>query len=197
MNEIQPTLPTPARLELRNLCVEVSDTFCLDNICLSLIPGHVHILMGENGSGKSSLIHAIAGNLKACGGQILFEGQLVQFNTPADAKALGIATAYQNANLFHNLTVAENIFVDRLPRQAGGLRPIDWARLYADTDRLLARLGFAIPSHKRVGQLNVARQQQRPQDQRRAQNRQYASHERVTDAGQRTHAPTRHAPERQ
>ncbi|NCB00134.1 MAG: ATP-binding cassette domain-containing protein, partial [Clostridia bacterium] len=57
----------PVRLELKNLCVEVSETFRLEDIHLSLIPGHVHILMGENGSGKSSLIHAIAGNLKACG----------------------------------------------------------------------------------------------------------------------------------
>ncbi|NCC76424.1 MAG: sugar ABC transporter ATP-binding protein [Clostridia bacterium] len=156
MSGMQPADLPPARLELKNLCVEVSDTFRLEGIHLALVPGHVHILMGENGSGKSSLIHTIAGNLMACGGQILFDGQVVQFNSPADAKALGIATAYQNANLFHNLTVAENIYVERLPRQSSGLKAIDWARLYADTDRLLARLGFDIPAHKRVGQLNVA-----------------------------------------
>lgn len=156
MNAKDPVQTVDTRLELRHICVEVSETFHLDDIHLTLIPGHVHILMGENGSGKSSLINTIAGNLKPCGGQIVFEGHTVQFNSPADAKELGIATAYQSANLFHNLTVAENIFVDRLPRTPSGLRAIDWARLYADADRLLARLGFTLPAHKRVGQLNVA-----------------------------------------
>jgi ribose transport system ATP-binding protein len=147
---------TPACLELKDICVQVSETFQLDRINLTLFPGHVHILMGENGSGKSSLIHTISGNLRPFAGQIFLAGQPVQIHSPADARALGIATAYQEANLFHNLTVAENIFVEHLPRRADRFRTIDWPRLYADTTRLLDTLGLTIPAQKKVRQLNVA-----------------------------------------
>ena len=146
-------------LSLRHVTVEVSDTFCLQEIDLDLIPGYVHILMGENGSGKSSLIHTIAGSLHPVSGEIRIEGQPVALSGPDAAKALGIATAYQSANLFANLTIAENIFFDRMPRQGRLLHTIDWERMYRDARQLLGDLGFPLDPRMTVDRLNMAERQ--------------------------------------
>lgn len=146
-------------LGLDQLSVQVSDTFQLDVINLSLVAGHVHILMGENGSGKSSLINTIAGNLKPMNGRILLDGEPVEIDSPAQAKALGIATAYQFSNLFQNLTVAENIYIDKMPMNQGFPRSIDWPKLFQMADQLLKTLGFDIPARTLVSKLNVAERQ--------------------------------------
>ena len=150
--------PVPL-LSLCHVTVEVSDTFRLEDINLDLVPGHVHILMGENGSGKTSLIHTIAGSLHPVAGEIRIDGQPVTLTGPDAAKAYGIATAHQNANLFDNLTIAENIYFDRMPRQGHVLRTIDWELVYHDARLLLAELGFPLDPHMKVSRLNMAERQ--------------------------------------
>ncbi len=150
--------PVPL-LSLRHVTVVVSDTFRLEDVNLDLVPGHVHILMGENGSGKSSLIHTIAGSLHPVSGEMLIDGRPVTLAGPAAAKELGIATAHQNANLFANLTIAENIYFDRMPKQGRLLRTIDWERLFHEARGLLSELGFPLDPHDAVNRLNMAERQ--------------------------------------
>lgn len=146
-------------LELRGVCASVSEFFSLKQIQFDILPGEVHMIMGENGSGKSSLINVIAGNLMPEKGLIFIDGQQVTINTPAKAKELGIATTYQYANSFNNLTVAENIYLDHLPMRGRFIKSVDWMKLFRDADILLKKLGFNLDSRLLVRRLNIAERQ--------------------------------------
>ncbi|MDF2825811.1 MAG: sugar transporter ATP-binding protein, partial [Mycobacterium sp.] len=78
-----------------------------------LQPGQVHALVGENGAGKSTLIKIISGATAPDAGAVTYDGQPVSITSTVDAIALGIATVYQEPQLFSELTVAENIFMGR------------------------------------------------------------------------------------
>src|SRR5690349_4276047 len=81
----------------------------LQDVSFELRPGEVHALIGENGAGKSTLIKIITGAVTADSGDLRIRGQAVAHNSPAVARALGVAVIYQQPSLFPDLTVAENI----------------------------------------------------------------------------------------
>src|SRR3712207_3882813 len=82
-------------------------------------PGEVHALMGENGAGKSTLIKVLTGVYRRDEGEVLLDGAPIDPRTPAEAQGLGISTVYQEVNLVPTLSVAENLFLGRLPKRAG------------------------------------------------------------------------------
>src|SRR5438067_9731101 len=101
--EVQPLI------QLQGLSKSFPGVTALENVSLELHPGSIHALLGENGAGKSTLINILSGVLQPDAGEFFMEGCKVK---PADAKvarALGIATVHQEADLFPDLTVAENI----------------------------------------------------------------------------------------
>ncbi len=120
--------------------------------------GEVHALVGENGAGKSTLIKIIAGAESADTGSIEFEGSAVTINSTLDAIGLGVATVYQEPQLFADLSVAENMFLGREIRSRGR---IDWAEQNRQVIELLDLLGLkrriaTVP----VGELSIATAQQ-------------------------------------
>ena len=88
----------------------------LRDVDFSLLKGEVHALVGGNGAGKSTLMKILEGVYLADAGQIEVNGQVVRINSPEDARALGIAMTYQEFSLIPTLTVAQNIFLTREPR---------------------------------------------------------------------------------
>jgi len=120
--------------------------------------GTVHALVGENGAGKSTLIKILAGAVTADAGSVEFEGATAHIVSTADAIALGIATVYQEPQLFAELTVAENIFLGRELRR--GPR-IDWAAQHRKVVELLELIGLpAKVATTPVGELSIAERQQ-------------------------------------
>jgi ABC-type sugar transport system ATPase subunit len=120
--------------------------------------GKVHALVGENGAGKSTMIKIVAGAETADTGEIEFEGEHVRLGSTTAAIALGIATVYQEPQLFPELTVAENIFLGRELKKTGR---VDWTAQNAKVVELLTLLG--LPERyatAEVGTLSVAEQQQ-------------------------------------
>ncbi|MCD8140515.1 MAG: sugar ABC transporter ATP-binding protein [Planctomycetaceae bacterium] len=141
--------------------VGVSKSFAgvraLKNVSLQVKKGAIHALIGENGAGKSTLMRIVAGAETKDAGEIRLDGRAVDIQSPRDAIDRGVAIIYQEYVLAPDLTVAENIFIDRL---AGGKGFIHWRDLNAKAAELLARLGFTdIRPDDRVGDLKVAYQQ--------------------------------------
>jgi rhamnose transport system ATP-binding protein len=121
-------------------------------------PGSIHALVGENGAGKSTLIKILSGAVRPDTGEVAFDGEPVQITSTTDALRLGIATVYQEPQLFAELTVAENIYLGREQRK--GPR-IDWAAQNERVVELLELLGLSPElSTRKVGELSIATQQQ-------------------------------------
>jgi simple sugar transport system ATP-binding protein len=85
----------------------------LDNANFDLYPGEVAALIGDNGAGKSTLIKALSGNLDIDSGEILFDGKEVNLTDPAQARAMGIETVYQDLALAPHLDPVENMYLGR------------------------------------------------------------------------------------
>jgi len=125
---------------------------------LVVAPGSVHALVGENGAGKSTLIKILSGAVAADRGTVELDGQAVSHATTAEAIALGIATVYQEPQLFGELTVAENIFAGREIRRRGR---IDWRQQHDQVLDLLNLIGLPEQyATTPVGELSIADQQQ-------------------------------------
>jgi len=140
---------------------QVSKSFpgvrALDRVRLNVGRGEVHALLGENGAGKSTLIKILSAAHAADEGVVTFDGQpLDPRDAPLRRQQLGIATIYQEFNLFPELSVAENIFLGHEPKRLG---LIDWRRLRADAAALLGELGLPLDPDRPVSRLTVAEQQ--------------------------------------
>jgi rhamnose transport system ATP-binding protein len=129
----------------------------LRGVSLSLGSGEVHALLGENGAGKSTLIKVITGAEKPDSGTLTVDGHLVAHNSPAAARALGIAAVYQQPALFGELTVEENI---GLALESASLwRRIDWRARRRQARELLERTGADIAPQRTVSSLSMPEQQ--------------------------------------
>jgi ABC-type sugar transport system ATPase subunit len=106
-------------LEIQNLEKTFGATKALRDVCFTLHNGEIHSLVGENGAGKSTLIKILAGVHRRDHGKIFIEDAETDPLTPRDAQMLGISTVFQELSLCPNLTVAENIFVNREPDSFG------------------------------------------------------------------------------
>ena len=96
---------------MKGITIEFPGVKALDGVDLTLYPGEVHALMGENGAGKSTMIKALTGVYKINAGSIMVDGKPQQFNGTLDAQNAGIATVYQEVNLCTNLSVGENVMM--------------------------------------------------------------------------------------
>ncbi|BBZ27638.1 sugar ABC transporter ATP-binding protein [Mycolicibacterium madagascariense] len=151
-------MPDEPRLTLAGVVKSYGAVSAIRHADLELRAGQVHALVGENGAGKSTLIKIISGATMPDAGTVRYDGRPVSITSTVDAIALGIATVYQEPQLFAELTVAENVFMGRELVSRGR---VDWA---AQNDRvvdLLAALDLpATLATATVGMLSVATQQQ-------------------------------------
>ena len=145
------------RLEMNNISKHFGGICALKDVSVKVEPGEIHALIGENGAGKSTLIKILSGAYTRDQGTIQIDGEQVRIASPLDARNLGVAVIYQEFMLAPDLSVAENIFIDRLSE---GGRLINWKKLNDAAKERLEGLGFGnISPQKRVGSLSVAHQQ--------------------------------------
>ena len=129
-------------LRMEHIIKDFPGVRALNDVNFEARSGELLALMGENGAGKSTLMKVLSGvwPYPSYEGDIYIRGELKRFSNTREAEAAGIAIIYQELNLIPELTVAENIFLDRQPVSAIG--SIDWAKLFADTQTLLDELGI-------------------------------------------------------
>jgi inositol transport system ATP-binding protein len=144
-------------LEVDHVRKEFPGVVALDDVQLRIRPGSVHALMGENGAGKSTLMKIIAGVYNPDRGEVRFAGKKLEIRTPIDALNSGIAMIHQELNLMNSMTVAENIWIRREPRNAFGL--IDHAEMNRMTRELFDGLNIRLDPKGMVGDLTVAQKQ--------------------------------------
>ena len=144
-------------LKLTKLSKSFPGVRALAGIDMDVRAGEIHALVGENGAGKSTLIKSIAGVYWPDAGEIEYDGAVVKWGKPADAKRAGIHVIYQEFVLFPHLTVAENIFLGHERR--GRFGQVDHGQTRIDAKELLGRLGVGINPDKPVSELTVADQQ--------------------------------------
>jgi rhamnose transport system ATP-binding protein len=153
-NEAQPE----PILKLTNIHKAFGGVQALAGANFELRPGEVHALVGENGAGKSTLVKVITGVHQPDAGEILFRGESVTVANPLVARRLGIAAIYQEAALFPDLDIAENIFMGRHPVRPF-TRRVAWRQVYEQAAQPLRALGVDLDPRARVRGLTVAQLQ--------------------------------------
>lgn len=149
----------PYLLEMIDISKSFPGVKALKNVSIRVKPGEVHGLIGENGAGKSTLFKVLAGVYERDSGEILYEGTPVNFKSPKEAVDRGISVIYQELSILPELSVAENIFIGRLPKRSYSNLLIDWEKCYKMSRTLLQKLRMDISPKIRAGDLKISQQQ--------------------------------------
>jgi len=145
-----------AVLEMRGIKKSFHGIEVLKGVDFHVEKGEVHALCGENGAGKSTLMKIIAGVYQKDGGTIHFDGKELEGLTPGSVRDLGISVIHQELNLLEDLTVAQNLFFGREPKNRYGF--MDEKRMKEAAVQLLSQLEYIDPAVK-VKTLGVAKKQ--------------------------------------
>lgn len=142
-------------LEVKHLTKYFPGIKALDGVHFTVRAGEVHALIGENGAGKSTLVKILTGVYFPTQGELMYEGAPLVLRNALDAQRVGIAAIHQEASMFPELSVTENIYMGHhLVHPRFGT--IDWKRMHAETQKLLDELDLDIDSNTLVTNLSVA-----------------------------------------
>jgi ribose transport system ATP-binding protein len=140
------------QIRTENITKDYPGTRALDNVNLCFESGKVNALVGKNGSGKSTLVKILAGAVRPTSGEFYLNDEKLHFNSISDAHDKGIVSVYQEMSLVPGLSVAENIFLGRLPKKNNA---IDWRKTNQLADELLQQMKVKINPNELVSRLSM------------------------------------------
>lgn len=148
-------------LEMKNISISFPGVKALTDVDFRTTAGTAHALIGANGAGKSTLMKILSGAYNHYEGEIWMNGNKVDIRSPKEAKDLGIQIVYQEVDtaLIPNLTVGENIMLDRTVHDMGKRQLIRWKELHQEAESILARMNIQVPSRKLISELTLAEKQ--------------------------------------
>jgi ribose transport system ATP-binding protein len=149
---------TDTILEFREITKTFFGVHALHDISLVVPRGHILGLIGQNGAGKSTLMNILGGVIRPDGGEMLLDGAPYQPRSASDATRARIAFIHQELNLFTNLSIAENLFIDALPRRKP-LPLIDRGAIRKRTEELLESVGLTVAPNTIVEKLSPGERQ--------------------------------------
>ena len=139
-------------LRTEHIAKQYPGCLALDDVTVSFESGKVNALLGKNGSGKSTLVKCFSGAIQPTSGSFFLDDEKLSFSSTSEANAKGFATVYQEMSLVPSLTVAENIFLGRMPKNGG---VIDWKKANAMASELLDKMGVKINPREIVSRLSM------------------------------------------
>lgn len=146
-------------LEMKNIYKQFDGNYILKGASFSLAPGEVHAIVGENGAGKSSLMNILAGIYRMDSGEILMDGRPVAIENAKHAQKLGIGTIFQNFDLFYDMTIAENIFINQEPViNLGFIKVVNWRKVNKKAGEVLKYLNIRVDPKLPVNRLDFGQQ---------------------------------------
>jgi len=144
-------------LEMKNIRKTFPGVIALDDVSFRVRRGEIHALIGENGAGKSTLMKVLNGVHQADSGEILLDGESVSIRDTTDAQEKGIGLIFQECNLINSLTVAENMFLNKLARGRRGI--VNWKELNRTTQEFLDSLNFGFHATDKIENLSASQKQ--------------------------------------
>ncbi|MVB11510.1 Galactose/methyl galactoside import ATP-binding protein MglA [Caprobacter fermentans] len=133
----------------------------LNNISLDIMPGEVHILLGENGAGKSTLMKILSGVYQPTLGKIIIGGKEYKSLTTKDSYDEGVAIIYQELSVINELSILENLFVGKLPTvKKCGISVVDYKTMEEKAAAMLQKVGVHRPLKTFVEDLTMPEKQQ-------------------------------------
>ena len=144
-------------LEFKNISKYFPGVKALDVICFKAYGGEVLAFLGENGAGKSTLLKVLNGDYQPTKGEYLLDGVQKHFHSPHEAIQEGISVIYQERQILLELSVAENIYLGRMPVNRFGV--IDTAKANHMAQEIINDFGLPISPSTKVKDLSIAYQQ--------------------------------------
>lgn len=153
------TNSTAPRLVIEGMAKSFFGVRVLHDVSFDSYPGEVLGIVGENGSGKSTTMNILAGILQRDHGRVLLDGAAYAPRSRRDADAAGVAFIQQELNVFPNLTVAENLFLNRFPRLLDQVPLLSSRKMHARARELLESVDLDVDSHAAAGSLSAGERQ--------------------------------------
>ncbi|MGG3913344.1 sugar ABC transporter ATP-binding protein [Rossellomorea vietnamensis] len=145
------------QISMKNIHKAFGTNKVLEGVDIEIRDGEVHALMGENGAGKSTLMNILTGLHKKDQGTITIDGKDMTFDNPKQAEEFGVAFIHQELNVWPEMTVLENLFINKEPVTQFGL--INTKKMKAVANEQFKKLNISIPLTKEAGQCSVGQQQ--------------------------------------
>ncbi|WP_345240462.1 sugar ABC transporter ATP-binding protein [Pontibacillus salipaludis] len=145
------------KISMENIHKAFGTNQVLEGVDMEIKDGEVHALMGENGAGKSTLMKILTGLHQKDEGTVTIDGEEKTFANPKEAEQFGIAFIHQELNVWPDLTVLENLFINKEPVTKFGL--IQTKKMKAIANEQFEKLAVSIPLHKEAGECSVGEQQ--------------------------------------
>ncbi len=150
-------MPSEYVLQMENIVKSFGNNKVLDGVSIALKPGEVRALMGENGAGKSTLVKILGGIHHGDEGSICIQGEEVEVDTVEDARKYGISFIHQEISNVPSMTIAENLFLGREPKDRFGL--VDYKKMHIDARKALDVLNIKHETDEIMAGLSIANQQ--------------------------------------
>lgn len=143
------------KLQFKNVCKSYPGVKALDGVSFQVRKGTVHSIVGENGAGKSTLMKILNGAVLPDSGEIWIDGKKVDIKTPKDAENLSIAMIWQELQFVPNLTIQENLVINKHPLKKG--TPfIDWKKINQDAKKTLESEGVSLNPKKLLSDISIS-----------------------------------------
>lgn len=144
-------------IETAHICKRFAGIHALEDAQLKCYRGETHVLIGENGAGKSTMVKIICGVTQKDEGEIYMEGERIELKSAVDAHRHKIAAVFQELSLILDLSVAENIFLGQEPLNRLG--QINFKRIYQQAQVFLQQIGLDLNPRMMVRDLNLCQMQ--------------------------------------